>query len=155
VTGSSLTSVGTIGTGTWQGTAVAVLYGGTGATTAAGARTNLGLVIGTDVQQYNATLAAVAGGTYSGDDSITTVGTIGTGTWQGTAVGAVYGGTGQTTWAAGDLLYASGTNTLSKLAKPSTGTTGYVLTMNGTTGAPAWVDPCTAVANCTLDGGTF
>jgi len=39
---SSLTSVGTIGTGVWQGTAVGVLYGGTGATTAAAARTNLG-----------------------------------------------------------------------------------------------------------------
>jgi hypothetical protein len=33
VTGSSLTSVGTIGTGTWQGTTIGVLYGGTGATT--------------------------------------------------------------------------------------------------------------------------
>ena len=39
---SSLTSVGTIGTGVWQGTAVGLLYGGTGATTAAAARSNLG-----------------------------------------------------------------------------------------------------------------
>jgi hypothetical protein len=43
VTGSSLTSVGTIGTGTWQGTAVGIAYGGTGASTAAGARTALGV----------------------------------------------------------------------------------------------------------------
>lgn len=61
------------------GTDVAVADGGTGASNASGARTNLGLVIGTDVQAFNATLAAVAGGTYSGDDSITTVGTLAAG----------------------------------------------------------------------------
>jgi hypothetical protein len=42
VTASSLTSLGTITTGVWQGTAVAVAKGGTGATTAAAARSNLG-----------------------------------------------------------------------------------------------------------------
>lgn len=39
---SNITTLGTIGTGTWQGTAVGVAYGGTGATTAAQARANLG-----------------------------------------------------------------------------------------------------------------
>jgi len=42
VTASSLTSLGTITTGVWQGTAVAVAKGGTGATTAAAARSNIG-----------------------------------------------------------------------------------------------------------------
>ena len=47
---SNLATVGTITSGVWSGTAVAVENGGTGATTASAARTNLGLVIGTDVQ---------------------------------------------------------------------------------------------------------
>jgi len=44
VVSSSLTSVGTIATGVWQGTAVGVAYGGSGATTAVGARAAFGLV---------------------------------------------------------------------------------------------------------------
>jgi hypothetical protein len=31
-------------------------------------------------------------------------------TWNGTAIGAIYGGTGQSTYATGDILYASATN---------------------------------------------
>jgi len=47
---TNLATVGTITSGVWSGTSVAVEKGGTGATTAATARTNLGLVIGTNVQ---------------------------------------------------------------------------------------------------------
>lgn len=39
---TSITTLGTIGTGTWQGTDVGVEYGGTGASTASDARANLG-----------------------------------------------------------------------------------------------------------------
>ena len=43
VTGSSLTSVGSISSGTWAATDIAIAHGGTGASTAAAALTNLGL----------------------------------------------------------------------------------------------------------------
>lgn len=39
----NLTTLGTVTTGTWQATNIAVLYGGTGASTASAARTNLGI----------------------------------------------------------------------------------------------------------------
>lgn len=61
VVSSSLTSVGTIGTGTWQGTAIGIAYGGTGATDAATARSNLGIAIGTNVQAYDADLDTLSG----------------------------------------------------------------------------------------------
>ena len=47
---NNLTTVGTINSGTWSGTAIALSNGGTGATNATAARANLGLVIGANVQ---------------------------------------------------------------------------------------------------------
>ena len=61
VTGSSLTSVGTLSTGTWSATDIAVAHGGTGASTASAARTNLGVAIGSDVQAYDADLDNLSG----------------------------------------------------------------------------------------------
>lgn len=55
--GSSIATVGTITTGTWEGTDVGVSHGGTGASSASTARTNLGVAIGSDVQAYDADTA--------------------------------------------------------------------------------------------------
>lgn len=60
-------------------------------------RSTLGLVIGTDVQAFSDVLASVSASTYIGDDSITTLGTITTGTWNGTTIAIANGGTGATT----------------------------------------------------------
>lgn len=61
VTGSSLTSVGTLTSGTWSASTIALDKGGTGSTTAAGARSNLGIAIGSNVQAYDADLDALSG----------------------------------------------------------------------------------------------
>jgi hypothetical protein len=78
---------------------------------------------------------------YVGQTSITTLGTISTGTWQASTLTYAYGGTGQTSYAKGDLLYASAANTLSKL---TAGTNGQMLQLQD--GLPVWAD---------LDGGTY
>ncbi len=67
VLSSSLTSVGTISTGVWSGTDVAIAAGGTGSSTASGARTNLGVAIGSDVQAWDAALDDFAGLTQGTD----------------------------------------------------------------------------------------
>ena len=55
---ANVTTLGTIGTGVWNGTDIGVSHGGTGASNASDARTNLGLVIGTDVLAHDANLAS-------------------------------------------------------------------------------------------------
>lgn len=104
VTGSPVTSSGTLAL-TYSGTALPVLNGGTGSTTNAGAAFAL--------KGANADITSITGLT--------------------TALSAGQGGTAQSTWTTGDLLYASAANTLSKLG---VGTTGQVLKV--TAGIPAW-----------------
>ena len=75
IASSSLTTVGTISGGTWQGSAVGVAYGGTGATTASGARASLDLEIGVDIQAYSAALTAIGSLTASDNGFIVGNGT--------------------------------------------------------------------------------
>ena len=79
---------------------------------------------------------------------ITTSGTLAI-SYSGTALPAVNGGTAQTAYTTGDILYASATNTLSKLA---VGTTGYTLTV--ASGVPAWKPPYTRTSFTAMAGQT-
>lgn len=86
----------------------------------------------------NADLAgSIAASKLIGTD-IGTLGTVTTGTWQGTAVAASFGGTGQAGgYTKGDLLVATGATTLVKLA---VGTDGQVLSANSAQAAGVqWV----------------
>ena len=104
VSGSPVTSSGVIAI-TYSGTALPVANGGTGSTTDAGTAYAL--------KGANADITSITGLT--------------------TALSATQGGTAQTTYAAGDIIYASALNTLSKL---NVGTTGQVLKV--TAGVPNW-----------------
>ena len=64
--------------------------------------------------------------------SLTSVGTIATGVWNGTTIGTAYGGTGQTTYTNGQLLIGNTTgNTLTK----ATLTAGSGVTITNSTGS--------------------
>jgi hypothetical protein len=73
------------------------------------------------------------------------------GVWGGTAISAVNGGTGQVSYTVGDLLYASSTTALSKLAA---GTAGSVLKSNGAGTAPSWQVDSTGGGGGTVASGT-
>ena len=86
-----------------------------------------------------------------GGSPVTTTGTLAL-TYSGTALPEANGGTAQTTYTTGDLLYASGANTLAKLA---VGTTGQVLKVAA--GVPSWATDSAGsgtVTSVDLSGGT-
>ncbi len=78
--------------------------------------------------------------TWAGSANITTLGTIATGTWQSTRVGAIYGGTGMNSYALGDMIYSGATDNLTTLAGNTSGTKKW-LNQTGTgivSAAPEW-----------------
>ena len=127
--GSALTSLNS--SNVTSGT-LAVSYGGTGVTSSTGSGS---VVLNTD-PNISGTITA---GTFSGSGSALT--SLNSSNVTSGTLAVSYGGTGQSTYATGDLIYASGTNTLSKL---SPGTSGQVLTSSGTGSAPTWTTVWTA-----------
>lgn len=67
--------------------------------------------------------------------SLSSIGTITTGTWSATPIAATRGGTGLTTYTTGDLLYATSATTIGKLNDVGVGN---VLISGGVGVAPSW-----------------
>ena len=165
-------TLATITAGTWNGSTIAVAYGGTGQSTAL---TQYGIVYGASTTAMAVTAAGTTGqvlvATTGAAPSWATLGSVAatsisfgtTGLTPATATtGAVVvagtlvaanGGTGQSSYTVGDLLYASGTTALSKLADVATGS---VLVSGGVGVAPAYsaTPALTSLTAPTVYGGT-
>lgn len=148
---TSITTLGTVTAGTWHGTKVGLAYGGTNADLSAtggtsqylkqassGAAITVGTIPASDISSgaaltktddTNVTLTLTGSPTTALLAS--TLLTLG---WTGT-LSVARGGTNIASYAVGDLLYASGATTLSKLADVAVGS---VLASGGVTTAPAW-----------------
>jgi hypothetical protein len=84
--------------------------------------------------------------------SLTSVGTLGTGVWEATAISVAYGGTGQTTYTDGQLLIGNSTgNTLAKATL--TAGAGIAIT-NGSGTITLAIDSDTAIADITTTATT-
>ncbi len=85
-------------------------------------------------------------GSLTSASSLNTIGTITSGTWAGTVITSLYGGTGFNSYAVGDLLVASTGTSLARLAASSN--TGFVLTSTGANSVPTWqaVPPAAATS---------
>lgn len=79
---------------------------------------------------------------YAGQSSITTLGTITTGIWNGSAISVSYGGTGSSSFTSNGILFGNGTGSIQST---SAGLDGYFLYSND--GTPAWTN--------VIDGGTY
>ena len=119
---SSITTVGTIATGVWNGTAIAVANGGTGASTAANAITNLGA---TTVGGNLFTLTNPSAIRFIRINANNTISTLSDSDFR-TAIGA---GTSSTT---GTVTSVGGTGTVSGLSLSGTVTSTGNLTLGGT-----------------------
>jgi hypothetical protein len=134
ITSSSLTSVGTITTGTWSATDIAVAHGGTGASTASQARTNLGL------------------------STLATLSSINNSNWVGTDLAIANGGTGASdaSTARANLGVAIGSNVQAYDADLTaiaglTNTNGNFIVGNGST----WVAESGSTARTSLGLGSL
>lgn len=93
----NITALGTVTVGTWQGDVIGLAYGGTGSTTAAGARENLGLE---DIYKFGITSTGTTGYVWQSDGD-------GKGEWVATSSLGIASGSGSTGKFIGTSTYTS------------------------------------------------
>ncbi len=163
---NSITTLGTVGTGTWQGTAVGGTYGGTGVnngastitlggslTTSGAFATTFTMTGGTSVTfPTSGTLVNSAVTTLS---SLTTVGALASGSLAAgfTPVTVPLGGTGISSTVAYSLLCGGTTSTSVLQSVASVGTAGQVLTSAGAGALPTWGAGGETIVNATASMG--
>lgn len=137
----------------WRGDGTWVTPTGTGVTSVSGTTNRITSTGGnTPVIDISAS--------YVGQSSITTLGTIATGVWQGTVITPVYGGTGVASATAYGLL-AGGTTSTGNFQSVATGSSGQILRSGGSAALPAFSTatyPATAGTSgnvLTSDGTNF
>lgn len=128
----NITTIGPITSGTWNGSTIGVAYGGTGTSTLA----TYGLVYGNGTANVGVTPAAANSVLITSGLNIpslsqvlplavqqnqTTVGTITSGVWNGTAVTVPFGGTGNTSLTAHGILQGNGTAAITVTSAMSAG----------------------------------
>ena len=213
----NITQLGTITTGTWNGSIVGLTYGGTNASLTASnggifystastgailsgtatanqvllsgssAAPNWSTAVYPSTTTINQILYSSASNTITGlttanngvlitssggipsisstlptavQGNITSVGTIGSGTWNGSTIGVGYGGTGITSTTAYSVLCGGTTSTGALQSVASLGTSGQILTSQGASSLPIWTNVGTGTvtlitAGTGLSGGTM